>query len=159
MSGRTRLLLSGTALTLASFIGSAALAQEYTTEEQVARGATAYAQQCSTCHGQDIVGSISGYPDASLFYSFISSAMPANAPGSLPAQQYADIVAYLLNENGFPIGTEELPADPEILAQIDPRNIEAAPAGDDAAAEEPAAEEEPADDAAAEEAPADDAAA
>lgn len=154
MSGRTRLLLSGTALTLASFIGSAALAQEYTTEEQVARGATAYAQQCSTCHGQDIVGSISGYPDASLFYSFISSAMPANAPGSLPAQQYADIVAYLLNENGFPIGTEELPADPEILAQIDPRNIEAAPAGDDAAAEEPAAEEEPADDAAAEEAPA-----
>jgi alcohol dehydrogenase (cytochrome c) len=164
MSGRTRLLLSGTALTLASFIGSAALAQEYTTEEQVARGATAYAQQCSTCHGQDIVSSIAGYPDASLFYSFVSSAMPANAPGSLPAQQYADIVAYLLNENGFPIGTEELPADPEILAQIDPRNIEAAPAGDDAAAEEEptddaAAEEEPADDAAAEEAPAAEAAA
>ena len=132
-----KLLLSGTTLTLASLMGTALYAQEYTTAEQIARGETAYAQQCATCHGQDIVGSIQGYPDASLFFNFISTAMPANAPGSLPPQQYADIVAYLLSENGYPVGTEDLPADPEILAQIDPRAIEAAPADDEPAADEP----------------------
>ena len=135
-TGQTaRLLLSGTALTLASLLGGAAQAQDYTTAEQVARGAAAYSAQCSTCHGQDIVGSIAGYPNVALFYSFISSAMPASAPGSLPAQQYADITAYLLNENGYPIGTEDLPPDEDILAQIDPGAIGA---GDDAAADEPA---------------------
>src|SRR5690606_4168647 len=90
-----------------------------------------------------------------LFYGFIASAMPASAPGSLPPQQYADITAYLLNQNGYPIGTEDLPPDEDILAQIDPRAIDAA--GDDAASDEPAAEEPAADepaDAAADAAPA-----
>src|SRR5690606_34581617 len=64
---------------------------------------------------------------------------------------YADITAYLLNQNGYPVGTEDLPPDEDILAQIDPRAIE--PAGDDAAAE-PAAEE-PADAAPAADEPAD----
>lgn len=135
-----KLLLSGTTVTLASLLGTAAFAQDYTTAEQIARGETAYAQQCASCHGQDIVESLQGYPDASLFFNFISTAMPASAPGSLPPQQYADIVAYLLSENGYPVGTEELPADPEILAQIDPRTIEAAPA-EEPAADEPAAVE------------------
>lgn len=156
-AGRTtRLLLSGTALTFATLLGGAAQAQDYTTQEQVARGQAAYSAQCSTCHGQDIVDSIAGYPNVALFYGFIASAMPASAPGSLPPQQYADITAYLLNQNGYPIGTEDLPPDEDILAQIDPRAIDAA--GDDAASDEPAAEEpaadEPADAAAADAAPA-----
>ena len=145
------LLLSGTALTFATLLGGAAQAQDYTTQEQVARGQAAYSAQCASCHGQDIVDSIAGYPNVALFYSFISSAMPASAPGSLPPQQYADITAYLLNQNGYPVGTEDLPPDEDILAQIDPRAIE--PAGNDAAAE-PAAEE-PADAAPAADEPAD----
>src|SRR5690606_11719922 len=127
----------------------------YTTQEQVARGQAAYSAQCSTCHGQDIVDSIAGYPNVALFYGFIASAMPASAPGSLPPQQYADMTAYLLNQNGYPIGTEDLPPDEDILAEIDPRAIDAA--GDDTASDEPAAEEPAADepaDAAADAAPA-----
>ena len=144
-----KLLLSGTALAFPLMVGGAAFAQ---TEEQLARGEGTYSQQCSTCHGQDIVSSIAGYPDASLFYNYISTAMPANAPGSLTDQQYVDIVAYLLAENGHPTGTEELPADTEVLAQIDPSTAdgaadeqssaepEADAAADDAGEEEPAAD-------------------
>lgn len=154
-----RLLLSGTALAFPLMLGGAASAQDYITDEQVARGDSTYSQQCAACHGQDIVSSIQGYPDASLFYNYISTAMPANAPGSLPPQQYADIVAYLLAENGHPTGGEDLPPDTEILAQIDPgapaEGADAAPAEeaeDDAAAEEPAADEPAADAPAADEA-------
>src|SRR5690606_37640325 len=108
--------------------------------------------------GRDIVSSIAGYPDASLFYNYISTAMPANAPGSLTDQQYVDIVAYLLAENGHPTGTEELPADTEVLAQIDPSTAdgaadeqssaepEADAAADDAGEDEPAAEQPAAGD-------------
>jgi alcohol dehydrogenase (cytochrome c) len=44
--------------------------------------------------------------------------MPDSAPGVLPARQYVDIVAYLLSENAFPAGSEELPLDLDVLKQI-----------------------------------------
>src|SRR5690606_32560156 len=100
-------------------------------------------------HGRDIIHSIAGYPNVGLFYSFVSSAMPADNPGGLPQQTYADIIAYLLSENGHPIGTETLPANPAVLSEIDPRALgqEAAPAEEAAPVEEeaPAAEEAPAE--------------
>lgn len=110
----------------------------YITEDQVATGKTSYEQRCGTCHGQDLIGSIAGYPTAWLFYSYASTAMPADAPGSLQPQQYADIVAYLLSENGHPAtGSEPLPPDQAVLETIDP---DAPEAGDEPADEEPAAE-------------------
>jgi len=42
--------------------------------------------------------------------------MPEDDPGSLPDQEYVDIVAYILQLNGFPPGSAELPADEEVLA-------------------------------------------
>src|SRR5262249_55807962 len=36
--------------------------------------------------------------------------MPRNEPGSLDAPTYVDIVAYILQQNGFPPGTSELKA-------------------------------------------------
>jgi hypothetical protein len=42
--------------------------------------------------------------------SFISSQMPANAPGSLTAAQYNDIFAYILSYNHYPAGSEPLSA-------------------------------------------------
>ena len=98
----------------------AAAGSGYMTAEQVATGQTTYQQRCATCHGTDLINSIAGYPNAGLFYSYASSAMPADAPGSLRPQQYADIIAYLLNENGHPIGTEVLPPDQAIMGEIDP---------------------------------------
>lgn len=111
-------LAAGAMLTLS--LGTAAQAEGYITEDQIAAGNTAYQAECASCHGQDMVASIARYPSAALFYTFISQAMPASAPGSLPPQQYADIVAYLLSENGWPVGSEVLPADTEVLSTIDP---------------------------------------
>jgi hypothetical protein len=41
--------------------------------------------------------------------------MPGDAPGSLTPQVNADIVAYMLQVNRFPAGTEELKPDPAAM--------------------------------------------
>jgi mono/diheme cytochrome c family protein len=41
-------------------------------------------------------------------YSKISSTQPANDMGGLSTQEYLDIVAYIIHQNGFPAGKEEL---------------------------------------------------
>lgn len=99
------------------------------TEEQAARGDALYEQRCASCHGDDIVESFASYPNAALFFGYVSTAMPADAPGSLPQQQYADIIAYLMTEIGQPIGTEEVTADQAALTEISPATIKADNAG------------------------------
>ena len=101
-------------------------AGEWATPEQVERGEAAYQQKCSTCHGNDIVSIFKSFPSAGQFYGFVSTTMPGDAPGSLPAQQYADIIAFLAAENGMTVGTEELPADQSILDTIRPADFGAA---------------------------------
>ena len=44
--------------------------------------------------------------------------MPMNQPDSLTAKQYVDLVAYLLQANGFPAGKEELQGDSQALKSI-----------------------------------------
>ena len=44
--------------------------------------------------------------------------MPLDARGALATEQYVDILAYILQENGFPAGEGDLVADPEALAGI-----------------------------------------
>jgi hypothetical protein len=44
--------------------------------------------------------------------------MPANAPGSLSKTQYLDILAYILEVNGYPAGSQQLTADDQKLNQI-----------------------------------------
>ena len=41
-------------------------------------------------------------------YDFISTAMPEDAPGSLPPAQYAEIIAYFLQMNGLEAGSMEI---------------------------------------------------
>lgn len=88
------------------------------TAEQAERGALAYERRCSTCHGEDIVAVVMGYPEAAQFFAFISTEMPASAPGSLQPQVYADIIAYLLSANGFATGPQELLPDPAVLETV-----------------------------------------
>ena len=91
------------------------------TESQAARGQTAYGRSCEKCHslapdgvprqfrgeafwadwGEDSLGSL---------FSFVRSSMPNDAPASLSAETYADIVAFLLRSNDVPPGTQELTA-------------------------------------------------
>ena len=99
------------------------------TEEQVARGKAAYAANCITCHGQDLVSTTYGTPLAGAYfagkwggrsvaalYQYAHDRMPPSRPGGLPEGTYADIIAYVLAVNGGAAGSRELPADPEKLA-------------------------------------------
>lgn len=97
-------------------------------EAQAQRGREQYLQHCSVCHSVSLQGNneapplvgrfIPDWADAPLgdLYDYTSTAMPLDRPGSLSAPAYADIVAYLLNANGFPSGKKEL--DPSMLATI-----------------------------------------
>ena len=51
-------------------------------------------------------------------FTTIRTGMPTNAPNSLPAQGYLDILAYILGANEFPAGEDELGADLAALGQI-----------------------------------------
>lgn len=86
---------------------------------QAERGQSAYATSCSRCHGEDLTASgnvlrgakfIDKWREDSLksLFSGIRNTMPRNAPKSLPDEMYTDIVAYLLQVNAFPAGSEEL---------------------------------------------------
>jgi hypothetical protein len=48
----------------------------------------------------------------------IKETMPRNDPGSLSAQDAADVVSWLLQLNQFPAGQTELPADLKVLNLI-----------------------------------------
>jgi mono/diheme cytochrome c family protein len=90
---------------------------------QARRGLLEYARSCEHCHGSNLTGdAIDEVPalvaDAFMFhwrgrtvqdlYARLSKAMPADAPGSLSADAYLDLVAYLLEANGYPAGTKDL---------------------------------------------------
>jgi mono/diheme cytochrome c family protein len=127
------LALSGAAVALAPngwAQGSAATAAAYT-EEQADRGDDAYEDNCAGCHGATLGGEGeapgligSGFrtrwfsETALTFFAYISTSMPQQAPGTLEPQTYADIMAYILQRNGYPGGDAELPADTEILQTL-----------------------------------------
>jgi len=100
-------------------------------EAQVKRGETAYAQNCAKCHGPDLMGAdvappltgvefSSGWNDLTVgdLFERLRITMPADKPGSVSAQDNADIVAFMLSKNGFPAGTADLPPQAEVLKGI-----------------------------------------
>lgn len=94
-------------------------------------GRTASATACTVCHGQKLEGTDmapgiegpdfrttwSGRTLADLF-DRIKITMPANDPGSLSPAATADLVAYILKINAYPVGAAELPSDAAALKQI-----------------------------------------
>ena len=101
------------------------------TSQQSTRGAALYQSKCASCHGDDLAGggtspalagsdfavSWSGRSVAALFAS-IRASMPQDQPGTLSAQQTADLIAFLLKANKFPEGKTELPSESDRLKQI-----------------------------------------
>jgi alcohol dehydrogenase (cytochrome c) len=89
------------------------------TPEQVAQGRWEYSQKCGVCHGQQLQGT--GAPalkgkifneqwngkKVSEFYGYVHTNMPLGLGASLPSQEYADIVAFLLAQSGLPAGTDK----------------------------------------------------
>ena len=93
---------------------------------QAERGQAAYRQSCQDCHGSTLDnGEFGGPPlkggyfrtrwgqgNVAALYGYVSLVMPPDRPGQLSPQTYADLVAFLLSNNGYPPGEKELPADP-----------------------------------------------
>jgi precorrin-6B methylase 2/mono/diheme cytochrome c family protein len=101
------------------------------TEEQAKRGGVAFDRECAGCHGQG--GSGGSMAPALLGASFSANydgqtvgdlfdrnktTMPVGREGQLSAQLNADITAFMLQANGFPAGTTELPTQSMALKQI-----------------------------------------
>lgn len=63
------------------------------------------------------MGPWSGRPLAELF-QYIRYSMPKSEPGTLSAEEYAQLTAYILQLNGMPDGARELPADSAALSRI-----------------------------------------
>ncbi|NVN37985.1 c-type cytochrome [Komagataeibacter swingsii] len=94
----------------------------YYTTEQAQRGETAYQQFCAVCHGASLAGAFDVPPLKGRFvtnwsgttldhlFDYISKAMPLFSPGALTPAQNADLVAFILRENGVPAGRAALPA-------------------------------------------------
>ncbi len=100
------------------------------TKAQAARGEVAYRAQCSSCHNSDFSGASHVLQGASFmghwrednvgsFFQLLKATMPMRAPASLSDRAYLDIVAFILEGNGFPAGKSEL-----TLAKLDSIRIE-----------------------------------
>jgi S-disulfanyl-L-cysteine oxidoreductase SoxD len=91
--------------------------------EQAVRGTDVYLGYCKSCHtpethaGATFRATWNGKQLADL-YAYMSQKMPKNDPGSLSAQEYTDVIAYLLKLNRMPAGKTELPADSTALSTI-----------------------------------------
>ena len=87
------------------------------------RGKDIYAGNCRSCHtaethtGAAFTSKWNKRPLSDL-YVYIRDQMPKSAPGSLEAQEYADVLAYVLRMNRMPAGQVELPPDSAAISRI-----------------------------------------
>ncbi|KAB0648715.1 c-type cytochrome [Burkholderia diffusa] len=91
---------------------------------QVAHGKEIYGNACAKCHGADLEGNtapaLSGPSFAPLSHShltiggvfgYMATNMPADQPGKLKDDEYADLMAFLLASNGYAASKDKLTAD------------------------------------------------
>lgn len=129
----TRALLSAALALLAPAAFAASTVQDGVfTAAQATRGKEVYLANCATaCHQPNLVGSgpapdlagadfLARWEDLSLadLHKKIRTTMPMIKPGSLPAEDYLAVMAYLLEANGFPAGKAALSADAAALGAI-----------------------------------------
>lgn len=95
------------------------------TDAQAGRGKAIYtANHCVLCHGPELAGSDSVPPLAGNTFlanwagqslgdlaTRIHTTMPQDNPGSLTDAQVADVIAYILQKNGYKTGSAEIPTD------------------------------------------------
>lgn len=126
------LLFAGMLCLLASpDAGAQTPGPSYTTV-QAERGKASYAHSCQVCHGSTLDnGDFGGAPlngswfrehwgktDAGALFSYIRTTMPPDNPGGLNDTTFADILAFILQGNGYPPGGQELPSDADALQRM-----------------------------------------
>lgn len=90
-------------------------------EAQAKRGKQAYRSQCQGCHGPNLEGTGVSQPlraqafldlwreeDLGKLFEYTQANMPVDDPGSLDSKVYLDVLAFLLEGNGFPTGKADL---------------------------------------------------
>jgi mono/diheme cytochrome c family protein len=101
------------------------------TADQAKRGEMVFGDSCAVCHGADLGGSdlapaltggdfATNWNDMKIgdFFDRVSQTMPLSSPGSLSAQQYADVVSFILQKSGAPAGTTDLASTKDALSSI-----------------------------------------
>jgi len=106
------------------------------TEEQSARGEAQYLETCERCHKENLAGDQTEDVPPLLgdkflsewnrwtvgdLFEFLTTEMPSKRTDrlKLAAENYADILAYILEQNGFPTGKAELLPTLEPLLEIE----------------------------------------
>jgi mono/diheme cytochrome c family protein len=103
------------------------------TDAQAGRGVQVFIDHCALCHAVNMQGGPGGAPalvgpefkfvwndqTVGALFVVIRAKMPPGAAGNLSDQEYADIVAVILQGNGFPAGGgQELPGDGVLTSDI-----------------------------------------
>lgn len=106
------------------------------TKAQAAHGKELYSKNCASCHGDNLEGKVisdsssppslkgerfvMNWVDTTVqdLHTRLRTTMPPAMPGSLKNEEYTDILAFLLEQNAYPAGNEQLPSDPERLKNI-----------------------------------------
>ncbi len=108
-------------------------------EAQAQRGAEQYQAICAACHegdepeaappkGSEFIERWREAP-VGFLYHFIRTNMPGNKPGSLAEGTYLDVVAYLLQVNGYKAGKSDLTvSQTETVLLVGPDGPKAMPA-------------------------------
>lgn len=107
------------------------------TEAQAERGGFVYPSICGRCHGHKLDGApddpdmfptppiagpkfLRNWDGVSLaaLFDYTRTTMPQINPGSLSAEEFADVVAYSLAMSGAPAGADELSPDTASLSDV-----------------------------------------
>jgi cytochrome c len=103
-------------------IGTRTTADGVFTATQASRGHTAYVENCLKCHQEDLKGlderpPLLGHDFLSTWqppntlqdlFAKICVAMPDDLPGSLNDATCLDLLAFILQQNGMPVGRNDL---------------------------------------------------
>jgi len=101
------------------------------TPAQAVAGKAAYERNCASCHGANVddgnaapslrgaafLGKYAGKPAADLF-TYVSTKMPPGNIGSISGAEYARIIAWVLQQNGYATGRVEFASDAAALASV-----------------------------------------
>ena len=131
-----------TVVVLFASFGGAQEPDGYYTNAQAERGQALYRDACAACHGLDLDGGsasplagprfarrwnpgnsltdFSGWGSSSVddLFFITRTTMPQGAVGSVTAEQHIDIIAYILQQNGYASGEQALMPDEETLGEI-----------------------------------------
>jgi mono/diheme cytochrome c family protein len=110
-------------LTLAAATTQKSVKAGVYTAAQAERGEALFKSKCASCHTPGYFTDdnfYTNYANKPLWELFdvISDSMPEDNPGSLKKEEYADVIAFVLQLNKFPTGDAELPIDKDALSGI-----------------------------------------